>query len=122
MGKHETKYCPRCNGTFECRVGDIMRCQCTEVTISEETRKFLSKTEYGCLCKKCLSDLDHLVELSQHHPFPRQYQLMVEDLHYYIEDGKIVMTEFYHLLRGKCCRNKCRHCAYGYGNRLNIER
>ena len=32
--------------------------------------------------------------------------------HYYLEDGKIVFTEKYHLERGHCCGNKCRHCAY----------
>lgn len=30
----------------------------------------------------------------------------------YIEDGKTVFTEAYHLRRGHCCGNKCRHCPY----------
>jgi len=30
----------------------------------------------------------------------------------YIEDGKTVFTEAYHLKRGYCCGSKCRHCPY----------
>ena len=33
-------------------------------------------------------------------------------LFYYIEDGKYVFTEQYHLNRGYCCGNKCRHCPF----------
>ena len=33
-------------------------------------------------------------------------------LFYYIEEGKYVFTEEYHLDRGYCCGNKCRHCPY----------
>lgn len=31
---------------------------------------------------------------------------------YYNEAGFIVMTESYHLERGFCCGNGCRHCPY----------
>jgi glyoxylate utilization-related uncharacterized protein len=31
---------------------------------------------------------------------------------FYIEDGKYVFTEHYHLRRGNCCGNGCRHCPY----------
>lgn len=114
MGKHETIYCPRCNAPFECRLGDVSRCQCSEVTLSEQTREYLNTTEYGCLCKKCLAELNHLVELTEHHSFPHQFELMIENLHYYREEGTVVFTEFYHILRGRCCRKGCRHCGYGY--------
>ena len=36
----------------------------------------------------------------------------VEGVHYYLENGKVVFTEKYHLDRGKCCGNNCRHCPY----------
>ena len=32
--------------------------------------------------------------------------------HFYEEDGKIVFTEVYHIKRGYCCGNSCRHCPY----------
>ena len=31
---------------------------------------------------------------------------------YYNEDGRMVMTESYHINRGSCCGNKCLHCPY----------
>lgn len=36
----------------------------------------------------------------------------IENIHYYIEDGKLVMTETYHAERGFCCGKFCRHCCF----------
>ncbi len=36
--------------------------------------------------------------------------------YYYNEQGYIVLTEAYHLERGSCCGNGCKHCPYGYIN------
>ena len=33
---------------------------------------------------------------------------------YYSEKGLMVMTARFHLERGYCCGNGCRHCPYGY--------
>lgn len=33
---------------------------------------------------------------------------------YYNEQGLIVMTAKYHLERGYCCGNGCRHCPFNY--------
>ncbi|MBT6236176.1 DUF5522 domain-containing protein [Bacteroidia bacterium] len=39
----------------------------------------------------------------------------VED--YYInEEGFLVFTEAFHLKRGTCCGNKCKHCPFDYVN------
>ena len=39
---------------------------------------------------------------------------------YYIsQDGYIVFTEKYHLRRGHCCKNRCKHCPYGYDAKLD---
>lgn len=35
---------------------------------------------------------------------------------FYMEKGFVVFTEKYHLKRGYCCGNKCRHCPYFYKN------
>lgn len=35
---------------------------------------------------------------------------------YYNEEGYIVLTEAYHLERGNCCGNGCKHCPYNYEN------
>jgi len=34
---------------------------------------------------------------------------------YFNEDGLMVFTAAYHLKRGTCCKNKCKHCPWGYG-------
>jgi hypothetical protein len=36
---------------------------------------------------------------------------------YYSEEGYIVFTEKYHLKRGFCCKNGCKHCPYGYSKK-----
>jgi hypothetical protein len=35
---------------------------------------------------------------------------------YYFENGFLVFTEVYHLRRGRCCGNACRHCPYEHAN------
>ena len=35
---------------------------------------------------------------------------------YYNEDGYIVLTQKYHLEKGDCCGNGCKHCPYEYVN------
>jgi len=41
----------------------------------------------------------------------------IEGEHFYLnEKGMVVMTEKYHLERGYCCGNACKHCPYNYEN------
>lgn len=35
---------------------------------------------------------------------------------YYNENGFIVLTEKYHIERGFCCGNGCKHCPFNYNN------
>tara|TARA_R110002051_G_scaffold316552_1_gene396296 strand:+ start:1154 stop:1360 length:207 start_codon:yes stop_codon:yes gene_type:complete len=35
-----------------------------------------------------------------------------EEKDFYWEKGLMVMTEHYHIKRGECCGNNCRHCPY----------
>jgi len=42
--------------------------------------------------------------------------VLKEDIHYYMEDGFMVFTEAYHLARGRCCGNTCRHCPFEHIN------
>jgi hypothetical protein len=35
-----------------------------------------------------------------------------EPTDFYFEDGKVVMTESYHIKRGSCCGNGCKNCPY----------
>jgi hypothetical protein len=36
----------------------------------------------------------------------------IEGRDFYYENGLMVITEYYHLERGYCCGNGCRHCPY----------
>jgi hypothetical protein len=55
--KHEIKRCPRCNVSFECKVGSILLCQCTTVTLSPKERDYLKEDYEDCLCASCIKDL-----------------------------------------------------------------
>ena len=33
---------------------------------------------------------------------------------YYNQEGLVVLTEKFHLRRGYCCGNGCKHCPYNY--------
>ena len=37
---------------------------------------------------------------------------LVEGVDYYLEGGRYVFTELFHLKRGYCCNSGCRHCPY----------
>jgi hypothetical protein len=37
--------------------------------------------------------------------------------YYLSEEGYIIFTESYHLKRGYCCQNSCKHCPYGFNKK-----
>lgn len=39
-----------------------------------------------------------------------------DELSYINQEGRVVFTDKYHLLRGYCCGNGCLHCPYDYKN------
>ena len=43
-------------------------------------------------------------------------QLAEGEDYYYNEQGYIVLTENFHLKKGTCCGNGCKHCPYEYEN------
>jgi len=69
----------------------------------------LTKLDAGkdCLCEGCLKEAIQAETLSSESP-------VEEEADYYIENGYYVFTSSYHLKRGYCCKNGCRHCPYGY--------
>jgi hypothetical protein len=97
-------------------VSDISNCECSKVILNGDTKEYLTKTKYDCLCNSCLTALDNLIIEAKKYQFPKHPNEMIEGIHFYIERGYLVFTELYHLLRGKCCQSGCRHCAYGFKN------
>ncbi|WP_187696382.1 DUF5522 domain-containing protein [Xanthovirga aplysinae] len=43
-----------------------------------------------------------------------QKQNKGEEDYYFNEEGLMVFTAKYHLKRGYCCKNGCKHCPYGF--------
>ena len=41
--------------------------------------------------------------------------------YYFIEGGYLVFTEEYHLKRGYCCKNGCRHCPWKKLTNTNLH-
>lgn len=39
-------------------------------------------------------------------------KLYKEDIHYYMDGERVVFTALFHIQRGSCCGNGCRHCPY----------
>lgn len=58
-----------------------------------------------CLCEACLKEAIAKSDATEE---------SVKEADYYIENGFYVFTRSYHLKRGWCCKNGCRHCPYGY--------
>ena len=38
----------------------------------------------------------------------------IQNVHYYLDDTRVIFTEQYHKEKGYCCgsKNGCRHCPY----------
>lgn len=36
----------------------------------------------------------------------------IQGIHYYLDGDRVVFTALFHLQRGQCCGNGCRHCPY----------
>jgi hypothetical protein len=43
-------------------------------------------------------------------------ELKVDEDYYLTPDGLLVFTEKYHLDKGYCCGNGCRHCPFDFEN------
>ena len=45
---------------------------------------------------------------------PSRISELKKDEYYYTKEGYIIFTEKFHLKRGYCCQNNCKHCPYTY--------
>lgn len=113
----KSKVCTHCKSEIICNVDDINNCECKEISISNSTRLFLASSFHKCLCNNCLTKFDEMVKFASNNEFPKKRSQMIEGVHYYMENEYFVFTELYHLMKGQCCQNGCRHCVYGFKNR-----
>ena len=113
------KSCSICHSSFACGNTSQQACWCSQYPT-------ILPIEEGqdCRCPNCLTNIikEKISDFVQNNPvkmaIPKQYHnaQLIEDIDYYIEDGKWVFTEWYHRKRGSCCGNGCRHCPYQYIN------
>lgn len=120
MNTIKTKTCSSCESSFSC--GDISeesKCWCNDFP------PIFNMSEGGdCLCPVCFKEacedkIDAYVETltpqralkNKAISLPKQEKL-IEGIDYYIENGNYVFKPWFHLKRGTCCGNDCRHCPY----------
>lgn len=114
MIERTVKHCDNCRKDIVCNVQNIESCACSAIELSPQTREFLAKTYFNCLCNDCLKELNHKIISTADRLFPTKKEEFMEGVHYYREGNMWVFTELYHILKGSCCGNGCRHCAYGF--------
>jgi hypothetical protein len=51
------KTCARCGASFVCKVDDLPRCQCVNVSLSPGLLNQLKGHYSDCLCSRCLKEL-----------------------------------------------------------------
>ena len=115
------KACPGCGKAFVCKAGDGAGCWGMELPPALPVAD-----GNQCFCPHCLSSK---VEAAfKANPEKKTLYLkkapkgvvagagsLREGRDYYINDeGNWVFTAFYHLKKGYCCQNGCKHCPYGF--------
>jgi uncharacterized protein (TIGR00290 family) len=125
LGRQEQ--CPLCGGDNACRLGKghLYKgpCWCEALAVPAPLLKRMAAewVDPACLCRSCLNaassvasqtdDMDAaLIEIRRQRRLGGN-QLSPDD-YYQDEDGNTVFTAAYHLKRGTCCQNGCRHCPY----------
>jgi len=43
---------------------------------------------------------------------PVKSSKFIEGIHYYMDGTRVVFTALFHIQRGSCCGNGCKHCPY----------
>ena len=122
MASLEQKKCSSCGNSFGCGIETGQEhCWCEHLPHIS----LVANEDQDCLCPNCLPpaieklkhtnnsvDKDEDTDTAMERDVRSPYSL-VEGEDYYTEGAAIVFTARYHLRRGYCCENRCRHCPYG---------
>jgi len=112
--------CSVCNQQFPCAVS-AGQCWCMDYPPLIQPTELMS-----CMCESCLKTaikqkiqnyVSQLTPDNAHDNYAKdlpQKSALIEEIDYYIENGLYVFTSWFHLKRGTCCKNGCRHCPYGF--------
>lgn len=119
--------CPMCGGDNRCRLakGHLYKglCWCEEIIVPSQILRALAADHFepACLCRSCLETVarlsheldDNAAVASKAQERPENSRSAGHEEDYYFEEnGKLVFTATYHLRRGNCCGNGCRHCPF----------
>jgi uncharacterized protein DUF5522/cysteine-rich CWC protein len=119
--------CPVCGGDNQCRMakGHLYKgpCWCDDIIVPSQILRGLAAARFDptCLCRGCLETAARLsLEMNDSAVTADKIRAMLassspalkEEDYYLDENGNVVFTASYHLNRGLCCRNGCRHCPY----------
>ena len=119
MGSTQKK-CPECGTMFNCGISDSDDpCWC-----SDYPAIFPPANDKDCLCSDCLikatitkinqyiNSLTPAETLNNKAKDLPKTKTLIEGIDFYEENNNYVFTAWYHLKRGNCCKNDCRHCPY----------
>jgi hypothetical protein len=127
LGRDER--CPLCGGDNECRVakGHLYKgpCWCHQIIVPNPilTRLAEDSIDPACLCRPCLETIaqisreangtEEIVAEVRKVILTNRLEAKDPEPDFYLdEQGDTVFTAAYHLKRGTCCQNRCRHCPY----------
>jgi len=125
LGRDEE--CPLCGHDNQCRVakGHLYKgpCWCYEIAVPHQilSRLAAESAKPACLCRPCLETVARISrELDSTEAVLAEVRRVVakratcpDEADFYLdENGNTVFTAAYHLKRGNCCDNGCRHCPY----------
>ena len=76
-----------------------------------------------CRCPSCLTQVivERIDQSIKSHSHTQMLEIaseyrdqgeLTEHIDYTLEEGYYVFSKWYHLKRGHCCGNGCRHCPY----------
>jgi hypothetical protein len=87
--------------------------------------KILKAEDGSCLCNVCLHKVmvertEEIAACITHELANRENEVrelgkanhLIEDIDYYMDGVFFVFTKWFHLRKGYCCNNNCRHCPY----------
>jgi hypothetical protein len=103
--------CPLCGGPNACQLCSPAtykgQCWCARIEVPAEliARVPENLRNRACICENCVTAFH---ERKTERP---PHAAALGDF-YFESDGRMVFTAAYHLRRGYCCGNNCRHCPY----------
>jgi hypothetical protein len=104
--------CPLCGCANDCRLctttlyKDECWCARKEIPAALLQRVTPDSLHRACICRQCVDQFHRETEP------PSAPQVLQPGDYYMDAKGLMVFTAAYHLRRGHCCQNNCRHCPY----------